>query len=195
MKRIALIVGLAMMFGSVAGASVPRSTNYGRSLHYAGYGNSTVLGDCALAAAADVEQTLTHRKRNYSMVVAAYQVLSPEDNGVVTSDLFSYWEITGIAGRTINPPVAIVNTRHQIKKAIRIHHALFANVDVLATTYGNLGLTIDGSAGPVVGEHSVAVIGYNSDGMKVVSWGHKMTLSWAYWSEYGIGAWSVALTR
>lgn len=167
-----------------------RAVDFGRGRHFPTYGNTTWLSDCVVAAAADLEQ-LRGVRPSYRAVVADYWTMSPTNGGVPLAKLFARWSSTGIAGETIAAPVPVSGTRAQIESAIRRDHGLYGAMVVRPGAFGTFAISV-GGAPPISVPHAVAVVGYSSAGLRVVSWGRELTVSWAYWTRNALGLWAIS---
>jgi hypothetical protein len=161
------------------------------------------IQDCTVAAAGHMIQhwtTLTGKPKMLSerTIVAAYSAVSgyrpsnpKTDTGIPVLDVLKYWRNTGIGGDKIAGFVALEpKNHHHVMDAVYI----FANCQV--------GLALPHSAqrqsvwsvppgGPTGegalnswGGHVVAIVGYDSRFLTIVSWGKTMQMTWQFFDTY-----------
>ncbi len=151
-------------------------------------------GDCTVAAAGHAVQSWSVYADNSMWtiadadILAAYKVLSPNDNGAFMLDALNYWHKTGIGDDKIE---AFVETGTadltQAKLAIEYFGSHYIGMSLPNTnTFGPWDVVNPvWSADPNNG-HAVVLIGYDdSRGMfKVATWGEIWDMSYSWFQKY-----------
>jgi hypothetical protein len=110
------------------------------------------------------------------------------DNGCVELDVLNYWRQTGIAGHIIGAYASVhtQNVNH-VKAAVDIFGGLYIGVALPASAQNqdvwDVATGPDSEAGSW-GGHCVNVVGYDADGLTVVTWGATKRMTWAFWLAY-----------
>lgn len=166
-------------------------------------GNDTV-GDCTVAAAGHAIQVAdwygqgTPATVTTKNILAAYSAITGydpsdpnSDQGANLLDVLSYWRKTGIVGEKLNAYVAFESAKADHWKAtIDLFGGAYIGVWLPKTVVDALdsGRVIDWTAtkDPVTQDagHCVVAIGYDANGLKVVTWGLVITMSWAFAARY-----------
>jgi hypothetical protein len=165
-----------------------------------GMAGNDSLGDCTCAAACHAIQawtanTGTEETIPDNAVLAAYSAItgwSPNipdsDNGAVELDVLNYWRQNGIGGHKIGAFVATEpHNRDHVKAAVNLFGGLYIGIalPVSAQTQrvwsvppgGFVGANAPGSWGG----HAVFVVGYDSQGLKCITWGRQQRMTWGFW--------------
>jgi len=161
------------------------------------------IQDCTVAAAGHMIQqwtTLNGKPKvpSEETIVAAYSAVSgykpgkpKTDTGIPVLNVLKYWRKTGIGGDKIDAFIAVEpKNHHHFKDAVHI----FGNCQI--------GLALPNSAkqqpvwtvppgGPTGdgefnswGGHVVAVVGYDSRFLTIVTWGKVMKMTWEFLDTY-----------
>ena len=110
------------------------------------------------------------------------------DNGCVELDVLNEWRKNGIAGHQIGAYATVdpANVLH-VKAAINIFGGLYIGVALPASAQNqdvwDVATGPDSEAGSW-GGHCVNVVGYDADGLTVVTWGATKRMTWAFWLAY-----------
>lgn len=162
-------------------------------------------GDCTFAAAGHMVELWTDRATGapaevrtadilqaYSEVSGYDPTTGADDVGAVELDVLNYWRTKGIAGHKIEAFTAVDYLDLDL---LRIATALFGGLYVGlslpkcaqgADTWILEDARLRGDAAPGSwGGHAVNVVGYDAQGMVVVTWGRLQKMSWAFWFAYG----------
>lgn len=168
------------------------------------------LGDCTCAAMAHLVQAWTLANGaevipTEADVLAAYEgacgynPADPStDQGGVELDVLSYWQSTGIGGHKI---AAFVAFEPQNRDHVRASCFLFGGcyigvaLPISAQSQTVWDVVLGGDYGDTKagswGGHSVPVIGYNTTGPIVVTWGELKQCTWEWFDAYTDEAYGV----
>ncbi len=168
------------------------------------------IGDCTCAAAGHmIEQWTTYAGDPFTPsddeILKAYEVVGgykpgdhATDHGAHLLDVLNFWRKTGIAGHKIHAFVAVDPKDHEEIKASVV---LFGNCAVgfampLSTetqhhwAVPETGLKGNGARGSR-GGHAVTIVGYDTHGLTVVTWGRLLRATWGFLDEYCDEAYAV----
>jgi hypothetical protein len=159
------------------------------------FGNDK-LGDCTWAARAHLTMLFCSLVGNPVVpkdtdVQSGYLAMSPGDDGCAIIDVLDQWKNDGAPGIGSNTDkidgyaqLDLGNRNH-----IQLSTFLFAGVDIgfqvpnAIWSMGKVWDVVDNDGG-IDGGHSVCVVGYNDQGVLVVSWGEVYTMTWKFWAKY-----------
>lgn len=162
------------------------------------------LGDCTCAAAGHMIEAWTHSAQGTTLevsdadVVKAYESVSGydpatgrNDDGAVELDVLKFWRHTGVGKHKIVGFVAVESGNHlHIKQAIELFGGAYIGVALPVTAQGQEIWTVPpgGTRGPGApgswGGHAVNVVGYDSQGLTVITWGKPLRMTWTFWDTY-----------
>jgi hypothetical protein len=168
------------------------------------YGNDQ-LGDCTCAAAGHMIELWGKLEGKtfhptLKAIEAAYHHLSPGDQGAVMLDVLNYWRKTGIASHKLFAFAALdlKNTEH-VKLGVSMFGGVYLGVNLPISAQGQTGpgkvwdVPPGGVAGVGApgswGGHAINVVGYDSAGLDVITWGAVQRVTWSFWSVYADEAW------
>jgi hypothetical protein len=182
------------------------------------------LGDCAIAGPGHLIMMRTANAGTEfvptdAQIVKAYSAVSgynpktgANDNGCVLLDVMKYWRTSGIAGHKIGAFAAVEPTNQlQMKTALWLFEGLVLGFQLPASVENatvwdvpNGGLKGKGKPGSW-GGHCVAgstygpitrttVVGYDLDGLLVISWGQLIRVTWAFIAAYCDEAYAIVST-
>lgn len=168
------------------------------------YGND-VLGDCTAAMVAHAVQNTSTYGDGATVtvpeedVVAAYSRVSgyrpghPEtDRGAVLQDVYADWRRTGIAGHKALAFAEVdPSDQAEVKTAINTFGGVGVGMvvtEVMMTDF-NTGRGWGRTGGRSLGGHAVVAVGYDQDGLDVVTWGQLIRMSWSVWRRTVDEAW------
>lgn len=164
------------------------------------YGNDRI-GDCTIAAAAHMIEAWTAASRAHPVEVSeptvlrvfdAVKVVDPRtgEAGAVELDVLRYWRKNGVGGHRIGAfagislhDVTLVRTGAFLFGGLYIGLAL--PVTAQAQEVWDWTGTLRGPAKPGSwGGHAVDVVGYDPEGLTVVTWGRLKRMTWRFWERY-----------
>jgi hypothetical protein len=149
-------------------------------------------GDCTVAAAAHMIQSwTTYAERGMlpltdAQVLAAYNALSPNDQGAYMLDVLNYWRKTGIGGEKIEAFVETgIADLTQAKLAVQYFGAQYIGLSLPDINTFGPWTTPTGQPNPNNG-HAVCVLDYDdtTKEMLVATWGGLMVMSYAWFLKY-----------
>lgn len=173
-----------------------------------------VLGDCTAAAAGHMEQQWSAYANPPGFVpsdedvvklysaTGGYIVGEPQtDNGAMMIDVLNYLRSTGLAGKKILA-YAEINMAgdawmEEIKQSVDLFGNAYIGVQLPVTVQGQglwnvpkMGPIGNGSPGSW-GGHCVPIVGYGPTGVKVISWGMVIEVTWNFLKAYCDEAYAV----
>lgn len=193
----------------------PNPTTWSSRVSSWGLYQNDQIGDCGPTGCANILRNLTANTGSEldlaeDAVLKAYRDVgqwdgvpgSPSDQGVVVSDLLTYWQKTGIGGHQID---AFAEVEHADNEQIRRSIQLFGCVALgfeLPTAAQRWGTT---SPWPLIfssqlsgdfamgswGGHFVAGVDADIGGVWIVTWAGKVWVPWQTVADYCDEAWSV----
>jgi hypothetical protein len=159
------------------------------------------IGDCTIAAAGHMIEAWTAAVRGRATEVAEPAVLRAFDavkivdpvsgeEGAVELDVLRYWRSTGVGGHTIGAYAGVA--RHDetlVRTGAFLFGGLYIGLALPLTAQEQEVWDWTGSlAGPAKpgswGGHAVDVVGYDADGLTVVTWGSLKRMTWGFWERY-----------
>lgn len=197
---------LAAFVAAAALPTPPASITYKDAVsHWPMYGNDR-LGDCTCAAAGHMIELWAKMEGktatpSASTIEHAYRHLSPSDQGCVMLDVLNYWRKTGFGHHHLFAFAALdLKSTDHIKLSVSMFGGVYLGVDlpVSAQAQTGPGLVWDMPAGGLHGDgkpgswggHAINVVGYDSAGLDVITWGRVQRVSWAFWNAYADEAWA-----
>jgi len=154
-------------------------------------GNDT-YGDCTVAAAGHMVQSWTaYAERGIETlsdadILAAYDVISPNDQGAYMLDVLNYWHKTGIGPDKIEAFVEIgIADLIQAKLAIEYFGSCYIGMSLPDVNTFGPWTTPTGPPDPYNG-HAVCLIAYDDAKkmFKVCTWGEIWDMSYAWFQKY-----------
>jgi len=180
------------------------------------YGNDS-WGDCVEAEMGHGEQALSFYGGHNLVtvdeesVIAAYSDIAgfdpkagppgrnPTDQGTLIQDAMSYWRKTGIAGHRIAAFAEVsVADMTEVKTTLALFGPLSIGINFPSSAMDqfNNGEPWDvARRATVEGGHCVALVGYDSEYLHVVTWGRVQTMTQAFWNRYVEEAWTPISTE
>lgn len=178
----------------------PASCDYSKGITYWGMMNNDTLGCCTVAAAAHAIQIFsanvgTEVTLSDAEVLAYYSKWDgyvpgdpSTDNGGIELDVLNRWKNEEFAGHPLLAFAdASVKNMTELKQAIWLFGGLYIGFSVPAYIMQNTPERWDVASGVddgIVGGHAVFVMGYDADGVFLVSWGGVYKMTWAFWARY-----------
>ena len=153
-------------------------------------GNDT-LGDCTLAALAHAETVYegmigAHKIMTKSAVVKLYMHLSGGlDSGLNELDVLNYWRQNKVSGDRIVNYVKIEPKNHtHIQQAIQLFGGVYLGFQVQQDCQQQFDNHQPWTPGPLTNDgHAVYAVGYDQNGVTVLTWGNTQQATWAWWDE------------
>ena len=161
------------------------------------------LGDCTCAAAGHLIMEWTDDNgalftptdaqiiSAYSAITGYDPVTGKNDNGAVETDVLNYWRNTGIAGHTILAYAALEPKNHNhIIESVYLFGGCYIGLSlpVSAQTQKVWSVPAGGAVGKGApgswGGHAVPVVGYDSHGLTIITWGATKKMTWSFWDAY-----------
>lgn len=173
-------------------------------LNYPMAGNSE-YGDCTIAGAIHVDQAtanLTTEPWTYpgdENVIAEYLKLTDgQDTGLVEANVLKVWSTEGLFGHKL-AAYAPLNVKHTvpIRQAVALMGAVYTGVLIPAPAQQQFAagqawhLTGTSADDQIEGGHAVPIVGYNTAGPVVVTWGRLQQATWGWWLRYSEEAYAV----
>jgi len=153
-------------------------------------GNDT-LGDCTIAAVA-------HAITVYCALVGQNHVMAPQavvklymhltggvDSGLNELDVLNYWRQTTVSQEKILAYTAVDPKNHvHVQQAIRLFGGVYLGFQVQANCQQEFANKEPWTPGPLTTDgHAVYAVGYDDDGVTVLTWGSTQKGTWAWWDE------------
>lgn len=165
------------------------------------------LGDCTCAGRAHAVQVFTLAATGTMRTIpddevqaeyvrdCGYVIGDPStDIGGVEIDVLNAWRQLGIGVGGVEKlqAYAAVNvTNHtEVMQGVQLFGGLYIGVSLPITAQGQTTWDVvdpnlqDESSPGSWGGHCVFVLGYNSTGPRVITWGQIMQMTWAFWTAY-----------
>lgn len=161
-KRSALILAVLVSLAAPATASA-----------WPTWGNLT-SGDCALAAAANWETLHGGTSATEASILAEYNTLSPEDDGIDGDTLERHWRVHGIGGRRVNVHGV---TPDNLRRIMRQQGPVIAELAVTpGQKWGDVLVELGGI-------HFAVVRYITRRGPVLLTWGQLAQMTWWQWRE------------
>jgi hypothetical protein len=153
-------------------------------------GNDT-LGDCTIAGVAHAITTYSGLvgKKNIMTkpeVVKLYMHLTGGvDSGLNEYVVLNYWRQHSVAGNKILAYVSIDPKNHtHIKQAIQLFGGVYLGFQVQQNCIQEFDARKPWTPGPLTQDgHAVFAVGYDQNGVTVLTWGNTQKGTWAWWDE------------
>jgi hypothetical protein len=149
------------------------------------------LGDCTIAGLAHAETTysgLVGKKKIMSKtaVVKLYMHLTGGvDSGLNELDVLNYWRKQPVSGDEILAFVSIDPKNHtHIEQAIKLFGGVYLGFQVQQNCIQEFDARKPWTPGPLTNDgHAVFAVGYDHNGVTVLTWGNTQQGTWAWWDE------------
>jgi hypothetical protein len=154
-------------------------------------GNDT-LGDCTIAA-------LAHSITTYRALISNKPVIMPKqdvvklyyhltggiDSGLNELDVLNYWRKNMVNGDKILGFVSIDPKNHtHVQQAIQIFGGVYIGFQVQQNCVEEFNSHQPWTPGPLTNDgHAVFAVGYDQNGVTVLTWGNTQQATWAWWDE------------
>ena len=181
------------------------------------YGNvgRGAIPDCAIAAAADLEQIFQRSASPLPArpwVEAYFELLGSVDGnrfgagpaGLDVSEVLGTWQREGIAGTRIASAIATPLAKSALEAELA-SGPLYAELDLPRLAWAGSVTYVDGRSIAVQpwslvapgsgyssgGLHAVVVVGFDASYVYVETWGYVQPVTWGWWAHYAVAAWRV----
>jgi hypothetical protein len=155
-------------------------------------------GDCTVAECGHAVQCWTAAAGSEitvpdSAIQTAYEKVggyvpgdASTDNGAMITDVLEYFRTTGIDGHSISAHAEVNLTQLRVSQALNVFGALDFGVQLPASAQNQVGsrwsVVGDGKTGDSApgswGGHSIALVSYDAQGVKFVTWGALQDADW-----------------
>jgi hypothetical protein len=165
------------------------------------------LGCCTASGAAHLEEVWTDQVDGEPRIVSDNDVLkfyelqgyNPTDpftdQGANMMDVLSAWRKVGLAGDQILAYVRVAVEDRTLEQAVWLFGGAYIGVNLPDSAIEQFQAgepwEVVMEDGGIAGGHCVVVVGYDSDGCDVVTWGKSIRASWAWLATYCEEAWAV----
>ena len=148
-------------------------------------------GDCTIAALAHAITVYNGYIGNTkvpksSLVVKLYFKLSGGvDSGLNELDVLNYWQSNKVSGEQIAAFVRIArtNTVH-VRQAIELFGGVYLGFQVQQDCQQDFNAGKPWTPGPLTNDgHAVFAVGYDDQGLTVLTWGATQKATWDWWQE------------
>nr|MCS3813381.1 hypothetical protein [Mucilaginibacter sp. X4EP1] len=183
--------------------AAPAQYSYTGDITTWGMMNNDKIGNCTCAAAGHLimEWTASNGKMvtpTDADIISAYAAITgynpatgANDGGAGVKEALNYWRKTGIAGHRIMGYAALEPQNHQyVMQSVYLFGGCYVGLSLPATAKTQLvwdvsatGTQGDGASGSW-GGHVVPVVGYDANGLTIVTWGYTKTMTWNFWNAY-----------
>jgi len=164
------------------------------------YGNDRV-GDCTTAAAGHMIEAWTAAVRGQAEIISEASVLDAFEHvkqvdpltgeeGAVELDVLRYWRREGIGSHKIGAYARVsVHDRRLVETGAWLFGGLYIGLQLPLTAreqeVWDWTGSLAGDARPGSwGGHAVDVVGYDANGLVVVTWGRLKQMTWSFWDRY-----------
>jgi hypothetical protein len=152
------------------------------------YGNTTTLGDCTFAAAADWEQIALHVTPEPEQIAYEFGAAGGTETGGLSRKAFlKYWIKDGIGGIEPTGFESFTTGPEDARNAVNDYGALIVELEF--TEEDGFGTETVGA-----GNHELVLDGYTPEGPLVVTWGRTVQMTWEQWADEIVGMWAVETT-
>ncbi len=149
------------------------------------------LGDCTIAALAHAE-TVYHGMVGSkkimpkpSVVKLYFHLTGGQDTGLVELDVLNYWRQNKVGGDEILAYVKIDPKDHtHVQQAIQLFGGVYLGFQCQQNCVEQFNAHQPWTPGPLTNDgHAVYAVGYDKDGVTVLTWGSTQQGTWAWWDE------------
>lgn len=153
-------------------------------------GNDT-LGDCTIAGLAHA--TTTYRgligsrdiMSKQAVVKLYFHLTGGQDTGLNELDVLNYWQSHSVAGDKILAYASIDPKNHtHIEQAIQLFGGVYLGFQVQQNCVQEFDAHQPWTPGPLTNDgHAVFAVGYDQNGVTVLTWGNTQQGTWGWWDE------------
>jgi len=183
--------------------AAPAQYSYADNISAWGIMNNDKINNCTLAAAGHLimEWTASNGKmitpadqdiiNAYTAITGYNPATGANDDGSGAKEVLNYWRKTGIAGHLIMAYAALEPQNHQhIMQSVYLFGGCYVGLSLPTTAKTQLvwdvpptGVQGEGAKGSW-GGHVVPVVGYDANGLTIVTWGATKAMTWNFWDTY-----------
>lgn len=166
--------------------------------------DNNLIGDCTCAGAGHAIMCWTNSigelyipseasiVQLYSTVSGYDPATGADDHGAVCTTVLDYWRDSGIDGHKILAYVPVeCNNIDQVKSAIYLFELIYIGIRMPFSAQeqvGNWTVTDPSLTGYSIpgswGGHCVIVVGYDDQGLDLITWGQRYRMTWQFWNAY-----------
>lgn len=185
----------------------PASIDYAGKVPAWGMMRNDVAGCCTCASAGHMTMAWTANAGapfvpSDDAIIQAYSDISgynpatgEKDYGAIELDVLNYWRNVGIAGRKIGAFAAIGRYKQpQVKAAIWLFEGAYLGLALPENAQDQKVWDAVGGPGSSPGSwggHAVNAVGYDDEGVTIVTWGELQRMTWRFWETYCDEAYAV----
>ena len=153
--------------------------------------DNDTMGDCTIAALAHALTTyrgLVGKEKIMSKaaVVKLYKHLTGGlDSGLNELDVLNYWRAHAVSGDEILAFATIDPKNHtHIEQAITLFGGVYLGFQVQQNCVQEFNARQPWTPGPLTNDgHAVFAVGYDQNGVTVLTWGNTQQATWSWWDE------------
>jgi hypothetical protein len=154
-------------------------------------GNDT-LGDCTIAGLAHAVTTYRGMIGSKKVIMAKTAVVKlymhltgGVDSGLNELDVLNYWQSNVVDGDKIMAYVSLDPKNHtHVEQAIQLFGGVYIGFQVQQNCVQEFDAHQPWTPGPLTNDgHAVFAVGYDQNGVTVLTWGNTQQATWAWWDE------------
>jgi hypothetical protein len=150
------------------------------------------LGDCTMAALAHaitLNQGFIKKKPKImptaQIVKLYYHLTGGTDSGLAELDVLNYWRQNKVSGDEILAYVSIEPKNHEhVQQAAQLFGSVYLGFQVQANCQQEFAQHQPWTPGRLTKDgHAVLAVGYDQNGLTMLTWGSSQEGTWAWWDE------------
>lgn len=185
---------------AVKNKKTPGSVAWGNKVSNWALFKNDKIGCCTCASAGHSIECWTANALNSAVtlndqaIVSAYSAVSgydprtgANDRGANMLSVLSHWRKNGIGGRKIVAYTSLSESNiANIKQAIYLFGSIYVGLElpISAANQAVWDVSKNGGEAGSWGGHAVSVVGYDSFGLTLVTWGGVKKMTWRFWGAY-----------
>jgi len=151
-----------------------------------------IYGDCTIAAlahAVTINRALASNEKKIMTAQAVerlyFRLSGGVDSGLVELDVLNYWRKHKVAGDSLLAYASIEPKNHtHIKQAIHAFRGVYLGFQCQKNCVEDFQAQKPWTPGKLTNDgHAVYAVGYDKDGVTVLTWGGTQRGTWAWWDE------------
>lgn len=176
---------------------VPASCVYASSVAW-GMDNNDRIGDCTIAGvdhllkAWDAEVGLSDALSDVNIEQTYFQLTGGPDSGLVERDVLDHWQNEGLFSHQIKAYAPVQLDASFLREALYLYGGVYLGVQLPETAEEQFAAGEPWGVVPgaqIVGGHCIVMVGYNSNGASIVTWGQRTWATWDWMKQYLDEAW------